>query len=364
MTNEELEERVNCLVSLSDFHPSFLYYCSKYIEYIETYPFNIGKEKARDMRTSLVKKVSDSYQRRYSILTRALSELNSIKKSDSIRLTKLPISHYIFARSICISFLKNISPAHFVDLSNIALFTDKYMFKQYLSELFFRMKNSSDYFIYYSKFKQVLMSYILNYILKPDDIKAYLGVIESFEEEIAQKNIFLSLIDEKKSINSMTIFEQEKESSLISITGGLTKDALLSFLKQGSHLAIKWGESEIPEEKKALESIVTFCSASAIDPILDYLYDLDNQLHTIYCRTRSDIISAQKVAQSVLNIYTSDVLLHTAIDSYYNIKLYKLAYKRDTVLKQLRNNLTVLYENGIISIQTLNSYMNSFEKEL
>lgn len=367
MTNEELKERVNCLASLSDCHPSFLHYCSKYISYIESYQFQIGQDQSKEMLKLLVKKISVNANERSGILMRALDELKSIKKSDSIRLTKLPISHYIFARSICIQFLKDISPADFINISDIALFSKKNEFIGYLSELFFKMKNSSDYFIYYSKFKQVLLNSILNHILKPEDIKVYLGVIEYFEKEIEEKDIFLSLIDEKKNevVGSMEIFGQdERKNDLISVTGGLTKKATVDLLRQGVSIVIKWGKSQIQEEKKALNALIAFCNALPIDPILDYLYDSDNQLHTIYSRTRLEIISAQKEAQSVLNIYTPDVLLRTALDPYYESRLYNLPYKRSTVLQQLKNNLTVLYENGIISLQTLNSYMNNLEKQL
>lgn len=367
MTNEELKERVDCLISLSDFHPSFLYYCSKYIKYIESYQFQIGLEESKTMLKSLVKKISINANERSVILMGALNELKSIKKSDSIRLTKLPIAHYIFARSICIDFLKNISPADFIDIANIALFSKRAAFRKYLSELFFRLKDSSDYFIYYPKFKQVLLNSILNHLLKPEDIKVYLGIVEYFEKDIEEKNIFLSLIDQKKkeTVDSMKVFgNTEKESKLISITGSLSKDAVLALLKQGVSVMIKWGKSTTQEEKKALNAVIALCNALPIDPILDYLYDSDNQLHTIYCRTRSDIISAQKEAQSVLNVYTPDVLLRTAVDPYYESKLYGLPYKRDSILQQLKNNLTVLYENGIISLQTLNSYMTNLEREL
>ena len=320
------------------------------------------------MLKSLIKKISINAHERSRILMGALNELKSIKLSDSIRLTKLPIAHYIFARSICIDFLKNISPADFINISNIALFSKKTEFKKYLSELFFKMKNSSDYFIYYSKFKQMLLNSILNHILKPEDVKVYLDIVEYFEREIEEKCIFLSLIDEEKkkeSIESMKIFGQAKmENNLISVTGSLSKDAILDLLKQGSNILIKWGESTIQEERKAMNAIIAFCSALPIDPVLDYLYDLDNQLHTIYSRTRSEIISAQKEAQSVLNVYTPDVLLRTAVDPYYESKLYGLPYKRDAILQQLKSNLNVLYENGIISIQTLKSYMSNLEKEL
>lgn len=359
MTNEQLRERVEKLIELPIEHPAYSHYCWKYIKYIKGNQTAIGLAEAEDMLLRIPQKLPEEFQDKEMVFHLAVKDLGTIRRSKEIVLNRLPIAYYVFARTICSEFLREIKPNEFTDSLYKNILSAKRP-TQHLLDLFLKMKNSTDYYVYYSRFRKVMLLYLLNNILIPDDVKGYIPVVEAFEEQIESLNQYFNLIDESNKL----MLNFERNHSYLSVTGGLSKATVIFIMKNGVKGISALKAMDHDGSLKASDILTAMSKTSPEDPIFDFIYDSMHKVKTIYCRCRSEITEAQKIAQSALNMYTPELLLKTALATYYEAKDYGRKYNRDNLIQVLYFNLSLLQENGIISIQTVDRYMNEIRKNI
>ncbi len=362
MTKEELFTRVKFLSTLPVQHLSYLRYALLYKNYIQENKMMLGSDLAEELLGLLFQKASKLDNSR-SILRSAIDDLGTIYRMREINLNRLPVENYLFARKICTQFLNEIKLSDFLTITKRSLHSDFRRYKNALASLFYRMKETKEYHVYYAKFRNVLLAFLAGNILLPQDVAPYRQVIDIFEDQIEKADHYLSIIEEKKEKpNCMNAFG--KNTSLIRENSFLSKNAIFFVMEKGISGFLELDESKDEEKAMAAKLLWGMVRVSNEEPLYDFLYDKKNGLSTIYCRTQNSIIRAQKVAQSVLNMYSSELLLQTALTPYLDIQRYGVFYEKEKVMEQVRHNLLLLQAGGIINFATQEKYIKEIEQNL
>lgn len=361
MTLSELKERINLLLTLSGDHPSYLRYLEKYQRYLVDHQPEIGIDYVNEAQRKLPAALFRQAKDKSVVLQEAINDLNVIRRAKIIQLTRLPLSSYLFARTVAVEFLQKIKPTYFVDPYDRSLLLDNNFYQQKFAKFLAVLKGSKDVYGIYSKFRKVLIIYLVNNILSPQNVAPYKKLVEYLEKEIDKINQFLALVDQSDEINLMSAF-----GDLPSIyeAGEITTEVLLGLMDTGISYILKMKDSKNEADQLVATNLLHLATATPGEPLHDLIYDQEHGTEIIYCRRRAEILEAQKIAQSLLNIYSPEVLLKTALNTVYEIKTYNLDYDRESVLKTTKDNLSLLQAHGIITLETLVKYEQKLENDI
>ena len=350
MSIEELNERIDLLLSLEREHPSHVKFFGKYINYLSHHQKEIGVSYANELASKLLARRYKSSDDKNVVLQRIIKDLNIIRRHRECKLTRLPLSNYLFARSLARDFLKETKPSRFVDISGRALLFNTEFYRDKLVGLFSRMKEARDVYSYYGKFRKVLIIFLVNNILRPDNVRPFIKLVAYLEDDLAKTNDFLSLVEDAK-IGRMERFG-------VSSVSGITKKELLDLMEGGVSYLAQLDKSNNVNYRELLAVFINISKAVEGDPLYDFIYDKENETETIYCRTRKDIVEATKIAQSFINVFSPEVLLSSAINEVFEVSTCELKYSRDVLIANTSSKLELLYTDGVINQETLQKYLN------
>ena len=361
---EDFKAKYNKLMSLSSRHPAFIECSGNFLSYFQTNLSNMPEE-CRTLRTNLEEKLL--LDRKILTVFSMLSELDRVQRSRNLVLNRRPLEDYLFIRSICVMFLKEVDIVEFYDINTAILASNRSKYQQHLLQTFNVMKNSSDYYDYYVDFKSCLLYFLGNVILYPAHIATYVPVIEGFEREISATMDELSLDPPKSEVilEEMVAFgDVSSKEVLLSSPGKISTFVLLNFLRLGSSYYDSLRNSSDPEVYNCIDILRSVSSSQSYDPIIDFIKDQKSNTAMIYRNNRTSVLKAQNICKNVLSYFSPEMLLETALYPYYNKKEFETEHGIMRILSEIDENLKSLRIQGIISLERHDYYLTAIKNKL
>jgi hypothetical protein len=351
---DEFCQKYEVLMGLSAKHPAFVSNFSDYMFFISRNLSALG-DRGSVMYDSIEARLSENQQ--VSVFISMCQELNRLRKSNEILLNNAPLVNYLFARSLSIKFVKEVRESDFFDLEYAALFKNKGKFETALYETFRCFDGFEDKFEFYPVFRRSLILMFGNGILMKQDVERYLPVVEKFESEIEAVERELSLSDD---VGLMNAFGDGR----LKLNGAVSGKTLLEFFRKGPEFLMKLSKSGVKSDYEVWKGLMDLMLVSEYDPVCDFVVDKQMGTQLMFHHDRRDVFRAMTLCQSMVNLFTPDLLVQTALSDYYDVVLTGARCDVDLLVDRTVKNLALLREQGIINVETQQDFVEKMKAEL
>jgi hypothetical protein len=351
---DEFFRKYEILMELSPKHPAFVSNFNNYLVFISKNLAVLGK-KGNEMFDNLFGRVVENKQ--VDVFVSMFVELNRLKRANEILLKNAPLVNYLFARALAIKFVKEVKESDFFDIAFASLFKNEEKFEKALYVTFRCFDDFEDKFEFYPIFRRSLLLMFGNGILSRKDVEKYVPVVERFEKEIEEVEDSLRLVS---GTESMSAFGGRR----LKADGAVSGEVLVEFFRRGSEFLEEMSKSDRKEDFEVWKGLVGLMTVRPYDPVCDFI--LDKQLGTrlIFHHVRKDVFLAINVCQSMVNLFTPDLLVQTALSDYYDIVMTGRECDVDALIERTSRNLALLREQGIINVETQQDFIDKMRKGL